>query len=171
MLRHSVAKPYMCHHCGKRFAAKGAIKIHLISKHTTDFKGYTCPLCVSSKVHPTNSKLKTHILRRHGKSSCFCTTCNILFASPEEMQVHTQQIHSTLGFEQLLFKCSHCEYTSAVRSQTEHHQLNHLPENQWPYACSTCGKRFKKKDNCRRHETIHTGEKNHACELCGAKFR
>lgn len=87
------------------------------------------------------------------------------------MNSHAEAKHTNIGLEQLFYKCGHCDFSTTVRSTIENHQLSHVPSSEWPFFCATCGKRFKKKDNCRRHETIHSGEKNYSCEICSATFR
>lgn len=51
--------------------------------------------------------------------------------------------------------------------QQQHQQG--LPDPR-PYACSFCGRRFKRSDHRRQHERLHTGEKPYGCPRCGAKF-
>lgn len=39
-----------------------------------------------------------------------------------------------------------------------------------PYACSYCGRRFKRKAHIANHIRLHTGDKPYVCNLCGAAF-
>lgn len=39
-----------------------------------------------------------------------------------------------------------------------------------PYVCNHCEKNFKRPDQLKRHEKIHTGEKPHICRICGRGF-
>lgn len=65
--------------------------------------------------------------------------------------------------------------TLTQQQQQQHHlpqQQHHLPQlpDPRPYACTFCGRRFKRSDHRRQHERLHTGEKPYVCPVCGAKF-
>ncbi|KAF4517337.1 hypothetical protein B566_EDAN007291 [Ephemera danica] len=44
------------------------------------------------------------------------------------------------------------------------------PDSDFRYQCRYCEKTFRKKDFCNDHETLHGGEKQHACNFCGKKY-
>ena len=48
-----------------------------------------------------------------------------------------------------------------------HHIANNLKE----FPCPTCGKMFYLESHMRKHVTVHTGERNYMCDLCGKEFR
>lgn len=58
---------------------------------------------------------------------------------------------------------------AAALPQQQHHHQQALPDPR-PYACTYCGRRFKRSDHRRQHERLHTGEKPYGCPRCGAKF-
>jgi len=50
------------------------------------------------------------------------------------------------------------------------HINKHHLEMLKPYVCNHCEKNFKRPDQLKRHEKIHTGEKPHICRICGRGF-
>ncbi|XP_071986332.1 uncharacterized protein [Engystomops pustulosus] len=56
------------------------------------------------------------------------------------------------------------EYSITVTLQQEN------PEEEKPYNCPECGKRFTKKSSLSRHQIIHVGEKPFSCTLCSKSF-
>ena len=45
-----------------------------------------------------------------------------------------------------------------------------LAEDKPPFICKICSKSFSKRDNLKKHEIIHRGEKPYLCEECGKSF-
>lgn len=49
-----------------------------------------------------------------------------------------------------IYQCSWCPYFSPNKFDMKKHVLKHTGER--PFACSTCGRRFARKDNLKKHE-------------------
>ena len=39
-----------------------------------------------------------------------------------------------------------------------------------PHACDVCGKAFSTSSSLNTHRRIHSGEKPHQCQICGKRF-
>ena len=62
--------------------------------------------------------------------------------------------------------------TLCGREYPASHMAYHMKahENQKPYSCPICGKRFGYKNNMKSHLKLHAGIKPYQCSICGAKF-
>ena len=63
---------------------------------------------------------------------------------------------------------------SLVRSMSKtwftKHNATHRDVNT-SYQCHSCPKKFKRKEDMKKHSFIHTNERPHKCTACDAKFK
>ncbi|XP_073540679.1 uncharacterized protein [Phyllobates terribilis] len=45
-----------------------------------------------------------------------------------------------------------------------------IGKDEWPFSCSECGRRFKRKDHLKRHQTLHKDERPYSCSECGKGY-
>ncbi|GFU33585.1 hypothetical protein NPIL_226091 [Nephila pilipes] len=51
------------------------------------------------------------------------------------------------------FQCIYCSYGTASNADLKKHHLTHTGER--PHACHICGRRFSLKENLKRHSIVH----------------
>jgi len=77
----------------------------------------------------------------------------------------THVVPCRLVYIKNMFQCSICGVRHDTESKIEAHFQKHFAV----YACSFCGKQFKAKFHCRKHERQHT-EDAPQCSVCGGRF-
>ena len=92
----------------------------------------------------------------HSGDSVTCTVCNRKFDSADSLAMHAA-VHTELSQPH--------SPTPPTTVTTDTATTAEPVENQKPYQCQHCGRRFTRPHEKVKHERIHTGEKPHACEV------
>ena len=178
---HSNYRPYVCSHCGKRWATKhdlarheerGKGNCHLPEFQRVQQKPIKCPYC--NYRTSTQEDLEVHVKARKETGECprgkskkrvegdnmyRCEFCNQLYHYKESLSRHVRNTHvKTPGHT--------CETCGKVYKHNLDMQLHrakaHGQVAGLPHACTLCPKRYLEQKNLR----IHCREK-HNCNVDG----
>ncbi|KAJ9591178.1 hypothetical protein L9F63_002295 [Diploptera punctata] len=159
ILKKSCGKIFQCHDCGKNFAKKAQLVLHM-SGHTGS-KPYMCNQCCRTFASRIN--LKKHLFTHTGEKPYLCTHCGIFFGRIDTL---TKHMRSHTG--ERPFNCNVCGNSFARRSTFTNHMRTHSGEK--PYLCTECGWRCVQSYDLKKHMRCHTGEKPYHCSVCRMSF-
>lgn len=153
---------WVCRWCGRTFKNKRTLDSH--SRTHLGATPFKCEVCIYSTSRA--ERLDSHVRRKHEKS-CYkyrCKVCGRTFDQKRHLD-----IHSLVHFEERLFKCDLCKYSTSRKVYLDTHiRLRHTCS----YTCKVCGCTFKNKSDLCRHRRVHSlPSKGHVCNLCGGTFK
>lgn len=145
-----------CDICGKTFASKRYLSVHILSRHT-QLKTYLCDTC--GEGFPVPFSLQDHVKRKHMIRGHDCHLCKMKFVTAAALNDHFVARHT----DERRFTCDYkgCGKTFKWRSSFKSHRRVHASDK---YECSVCLKRFSFKGNLRNHlKTIHNQIVDNEC--------
>lgn len=174
LLRHTASdgRPFICTHCEKRFATRGAIKNHLIKVHFQSSASFFCHLC--PMVFVEKHSYQNHLQAGHGIGKCetvSCDQCGKVLANAASLKSHMNSRHTDAS-EKPRFNCPHCDKFFFKKNNLETHIPTHFPEHERPHKC-WCGRGFAGKDKLNRHQLEHTNPEKLLvhCTVCGKSMK
>ncbi|XP_026671777.1 zinc finger protein 595-like isoform X2 [Ceratina calcarata] len=171
-------KTFICETCGTEFCSHKSLRLHsrmhapVRARHVDAPEGtpnatFTCPECGKTLAE---SYKEAH-MALHSGDSVTCTVCNRKFDSADSLAMHAA-VHTELSQPPPHSPTPPSTETAAAAAAASANSTQEsATENQKPYQCQHCGRRFTRPHEKVKHERIHTGEKPHACEVCGKTFR
>lgn len=189
-LTHSGIKPFACSLCVKTFSQACNLKKHTTAVHPENIVDpdlFVCGFC--QKEFHVKERLKMHMRIHSGVRPYKCTMCSMNFCRPSQLKFH-QDSHS----KDKRFFCPHCpvKYISQYKLRDhikkhetlklscpceknfvnarvyKSHMTKYHTDTYRDVTCPVCNKTLK--GHLKDHMLIHSGEKNHKCQVCAAAF-
>ncbi|KXJ71893.1 hypothetical protein RP20_CCG019437 [Aedes albopictus] len=143
---------------------KGKLLMEMINR----FYNLQCDLCKGKLIRfKTLSELCTHFESTH-KQAGYVTCC--------QTKIHRYPsiiMHMARHIQPEAFKCDICGYMVTRPRFLPTHRQTHLPEDEKPYACEHCPKRFCWKRALQIHENSHKAPDErivYNCSICGKTY-
>lgn len=172
---------YKCTICKMEFNFLSNIKGHLATHNirTTEiFKNITfkCIECENSEEYNTiydhfqhslthkNVPTSPKVVYENSKKRYCCNACDKTFTTRFNLMKH-KDIHENNWPK----KCKFCDELLQTRAEYMTH-FNEKHDDLKGFVCNHCGKKFFKERNLQCHKSIHTGERNYMCDICGFSF-
>ena len=141
--------PQMCGVCGKMFDLATTLAHHMYShnenKHHCDKCDFHCFF---------KSELEAHkiVHRDQPTHKCMYPKCGRLFKRKGELSLHVKTHKKTW------YDCKKCDFSTKLLKYLKEHEKSHVKKNEdLPYACDICGKRFLWRSGVKRHkEKMHS---------------
>ena len=192
-------KPYQCEECDKCFTDSGNLKRHSKTharKKSFQCKEEEQRLLVGrGNTKKLNRMQNTGIKLTHGQKVADsdnkpykCKYCGKSYNYPSELKRH-EPVHT----RQPNFKCQHCGrcffHTGTLKQHekmharvAERHQQEQdtgikptqgqkvADSDNKPYKCLECGKSYSYPCELKRHQPVHTRQRNFKCQHCSRRF-
>ncbi|PNI10894.1 LOW QUALITY PROTEIN: ZNF705D isoform 1 [Pan troglodytes] len=158
LLTHSGKKPCVSKQCGKSLRNLLSPKPH--RQIHTKGKSYQCNLC--EKAYTNCFHLRRHKMTHTGERPYACHLCGKAFTQCSHLRRH-EKTHTG----ERPYKCHQCGKAFIQSFNLRRHERTHLGKS---YECDKSGKAFSENSGFRGNKIIYTGEKPHACLLCGKAF-
>ncbi|XP_033953555.1 zinc finger protein 431-like [Pseudochaenichthys georgianus] len=153
-------KMFTCETCGAGFTLQHNLRRH-VRIHTGE-KPFKCKVCGKSFIQ--DNRLKSHMLLHGASKSFMCDLCGKTFLYNCQLQKHQKATHDE-------------RHGQVVRRRTREkgnrrviYRRDRTSVDVTPFSCKTCRKGLDSAGALRRHEQIHTGQRQHTCPTCGKSF-
>jgi len=170
-------EPLECTQCEQKFPSKIRLEYHIINEHTEKPAAkYQCDLC--GKGFAWKSRLESHKISHFKtvKRDFICHLCGLDYTLKALLQKHYKKVHE--GQEEgnagednkeEIFKCKHCDLTSAYKVVIQRHSQVHKRE--LGHECQLCGNFYVSEQGLKRHLRLnHSGNQNVKCPHCRKGF-
>ncbi|XP_076361142.1 uncharacterized protein LOC143252622 isoform X2 [Tachypleus tridentatus] len=166
---------HYCHQCDAVIKSYPLYYMHMHNVHKLE-KRFQCIISECKQTYRSPAAFQHHALRHNQKSESFCSMCDMVFGSEEDLQDHmfsprhaTKYITTQEKYnrsEPRNYRCKVCHNwfglfaTFVKHMETESHQ----------YQCMHCGLLFVQPGPRRNHIQSFHPEMANVCEICGIKL-
>ncbi|XP_013397168.1 zinc finger protein 665 [Lingula anatina] len=181
--RHAETSEYTCTDCDEIFKKRVEFKRHIREQHPG--RSYNCDLC--RRIFVCHDDLQKHMEEVHNH---ICSICGESFSKMAELKKHRVKLHAedvlkchlcgrTCPNRSALYKhilrhnkdkkfvCEECGKAFTSQSTLYHHRRGlHSSEDNKPFHCKLCLKKFNFSNSLKLHMLRHKGERPYKCELC-----
>ncbi|KAH8347577.1 hypothetical protein KR059_012975 [Drosophila kikkawai] len=129
-------------------------------------KIYFCDQC--GKEFNDKGNLNLHLVRHTGVKPFECPDCGKREFSMYLMNIHIRVKHRG----EKPFVCKYCDESFSDSTQRSRHQsrMHELKVANRRYNCAFCDLRFEVQSQLKKHEVVHSGQRNYPCEICNVAF-
>ena len=162
----TVARPFSCSTCGKRYIQKKHLKVHEVTH--LGIKPFKCTYC--NKSFGRKDALDKHELTHTGGGGgpYPCTVCDRKYTLKENLKRHMKLHDIKTGETVKSYSCKECDKQFVYKKDMQEHERTHTGEK--PFRCKVCRMKFARAGTLKRHLRTHTGERLFKCLTCKATF-
>lgn len=121
---HEKRKPFACNYCSYKSATNGALKLHL--RLHTGQKPFSCEQC--DYTTGDHNSLRRHKSRHTNERKYKCTYCDYACIQSNTYKTHLKTKHPGLETD-LLFSCTFCQFKTVNKDKYTMHVASHTETN------------------------------------------
>lgn len=172
-LIHTGTKKFQCNICPKSYTRKESLNNHMLVHFSVD--PVTCTIC--QKNLKNRYTLKRHVKIHSAERIHVCGICGFKFYHKANVKRHIIDVHKqnpeypgACPRRSPSPPCRYCGKIFWKDGEFASHMLEEHNDDK-PFQCSICLKKFKVKLYLTRHMAYHEIDKVFSCEICGKSFR
>ena len=141
--------PQKCGVCGKMFKLATTLAHHMYTHYR---RKYHCDQCEFHCFFKSELEAHKVVHREQPSHQCMYPKCGRWFKRKGELSLHVE-IHKKTWYD-----CTKCDFSTKLLKYLKEHEKSHVKKNEdLPYACDICGKRFLWRSGVKRHkEKVHS---------------